>query len=313
MIFLWVEILFAWLLFAAYRFRPDFLAAVTVLPAWIWLAAALPGIWFLRRRRLAGGLFALSWLLFAACHVEEPRSLVRGWIFPVEESSSAPVLRLVTLNCGGGQAAALGDLKPLRPDVIFLQEPPPRADVEHLMRELYGSEGAFLYDLDTAILVRGALDDVRRNGSRLFYSHAAAVLQGADPVHLVSLRLATGHVQVNLWNPDCWDTHYRHRRHQMAQLREITETLPPDAARIVAGDFNAPQGDKIFSLLGPRMSDAFAAAGRGLGNTLLNDRPVLRIDQIWVSDEFAVLQAFARKSSASDHRLVVADVTRQSQ
>ncbi|HOO20235.1 MAG TPA: endonuclease/exonuclease/phosphatase family protein [Kiritimatiellia bacterium] len=313
MIFLWVEILFAWLLFAAYRFRPDFLAAVTVLPAWIWLAAALPGIWFLRRRRLAGGLFALSWLLFAACHVEEPRSLVRGWIFPVEESSSAPVLRLVTLNCGGGQAAALGDLKPLRPDVIFLQEPPPRADVEHLVRELYGSEGAFLYDLDTAILVRGALDDVRRNGSRLFYSHAAAVLQGADPVHLVSLRLATGHVQVNLWNPDCWDTHYRHRRHQMAQLREITETLPPDAARIVAGDFNAPQGDKIFSLLGPRMSDAFAAAGRGLGNTLLNDRPVLRIDQIWVSDEFAVLQAFARKSSASDHRLVVADVTRQSQ
>jgi endonuclease/exonuclease/phosphatase (EEP) superfamily protein YafD len=91
------------------------------------------------------------------------------------------------------------------------------------------------------------------------------------------------------------------------------ETLPPDAARIVAGDFNAPQGDKIFSLLGPRMSDTFAAAGRGLGNTLLNDRPVLRIDQIWVSDEFAVLQAFAHKSSASDHRLVVADVTRQSQ
>jgi hypothetical protein len=211
MIFLWVEILFAWLVLAAYHFRPDFLAAVTVLPAWVWLAAALPGIWFLRRRSLAGGLFALSWLLFAACHVEEPRSLVRGWIFPVEESSSAPVLRLVTMNCGGGQAAALADLKPLRPDVIFLQEPPPRADVEHLVRDLYGSEGAFLYDLDTAILVRGSLDDVRRNGSRLFYSHAVAVLQGADPVHLVSLRLATGHVQVNFWNPDCWDTHYRHR------------------------------------------------------------------------------------------------------
>lgn len=313
MIFLWVEILFAWLLFAAYRFRPDSLAAVTVLPAWVWLAAALPGIWFLRRRTLAGGLFALSWLLFAACHVEEPRSLVRGWISPVEESSSAPALRLVTLNCGGGQAAALADLKPLRPDVIFLQEPPPRADVEHLVRDLYGNEGTFLYDLDTAILVRGALEDVRRNGSRVFYSHAVAVLQGGDLVHLVSLRLATGHVQVNLWNRDCWDTHRRHRRRQMTQLREIAEALPPDAARIVAGDFNAPQGDKIFSLLGPRMSDAFAAAGKGLGNTILNDRPVLRIDQIWVSDDFAVLQAFARASSVSDHRLVVADVTRQSQ
>ncbi|HPC58039.1 MAG TPA: endonuclease/exonuclease/phosphatase family protein, partial [Kiritimatiellia bacterium] len=227
--------------------------------------------------------------------------------------SSAPALRLVTLNCGGGQAAALADLKPLRPDVIFLQEPPPRADVKALVRDLYGSEGDCLYDLDTAILVRGTLEEVGQNGSRVFYSHAVAVLRGGDPVHLISLRLATGHVQVNIWNPDCWETHRRHRRRQMAQLREITETLPPDAARMVAGDFNAPQGDKIFSLLGPRMSDAFAAAGRGLGNTLLNDRPVLRIDQIWVSDEFAVLQAFARKSSASDHRLVVADVTRQSQ
>lgn len=313
MIFLWGEILFAWLLFAAYRFRPDFLAAVTVLPAWIWLAAALPGIWFLRRRRLAGGLFALSWLLFAACHVEEPRSLVRGWISPVEESSFAPALRLVTLNCGGGQAAALADLKPLRPDVIFLQEPPPRLDVEDLVRDLYGSEGDFLYDLDTAILVRGTLEEVGRNGSRMFYSYAVAVLQGGDPVHLVSLRLATGHVQVNIGNLDCWDTHRRHRRRQMAQLREIAAALPPDASQMVAGDFNAPQGDKIFSLLGPRMSDAFAAAGKGLGNTILNDRPVLRIDQIWVSDDFAVLQAFARASSVSDHRLVVADVTRQSQ
>ena len=197
--------------------------------------------------------------------------------------------------------------------MIFLQEPPPRLDVEDLVRDLYGSEGDFLYDLDTAILVRGTLEEVGRNGSRMFYSHAVAVLQGGDPVHLVSLRLATGHVQVNIGNLDCWDTHRRHRRRQMAQLREIAAALPPDASQMVAGDFNAPQGDKIFSLLGPRMSDAFAAAGKGLGNTILNDRPVLRIDQIWVSDDFAVLQAFARASSVADHRLVVADVTRQSQ
>lgn len=83
------------------------------------------------------GEILFAWLLFAACHVEEPRSLVRGWISPVEESSFAPALRLVTLNCGGGQAAALADLKPLRPDVIFLQEPPPRLDVEDLVRDLF--------------------------------------------------------------------------------------------------------------------------------------------------------------------------------
>lgn len=307
-ILLWMGMGLAWFLFAAYRFRPDFLAAMTILPSWVWLLPALPVLWFVRRCRLAGGLFILSWLVFAAWHVEEARSLARGWIFPVNESAPPQALRLVTLNCGGGQAAALPEIKPFNPDIIFLQEPPPRSDVEAFVRDVFGDEGSFLYDLDTAILVRGALADVRTGPSRVFHSHAVAKLRGGGPIHLVSLRLATGHVQINLWNPDCWDTHRRHRRIQLDQLRKIAAGLPTSAALIVAGDFNAPQGDRIFSLLPPGLSDTFAVAGKGIGNTILNELPVLRIDQIWVSGEFVVLQSFARRSAASDHRLVVSDV-----
>ncbi|HNS32222.1 MAG TPA: hypothetical protein PKN36_04520 [bacterium] len=46
----------------------------------------------------------------------------------------------------------------------------------------------------------------------------------------------------------------------------------------------------------------------GVGNTILNDIPLLRIDQIWVSMNFRTLQSFAVKSSISDHKMVVSDI-----
>ena len=77
---------------------------------------------------------------------------------------------------------------------------------------------------------------------------------------------------------------------------------------IVAGDFNAPQGDKIFSLLPNTLYDTFRAQGRGIGNTIINDMPMLRIDQIWVSRDFETVQSFTVRSKVSDHRIVVSDV-----
>ena len=77
---------------------------------------------------------------------------------------------------------------------------------------------------------------------------------------------------------------------------------------IVAGDFNAPPRDKIFSILPETLYDSFRAQGRGIGNTIANDMPVLRIDQIWVSHEFTTIQSFVVKNSASDHRMVISDV-----
>jgi endonuclease/exonuclease/phosphatase family metal-dependent hydrolase len=45
-----------------------------------------------------------------------------------------------------------------------------------------------------------------------------------------------------------------------------------------------------------------------MGNTILNDIPVLRIDQIWVSRDFETVQSFAVRSNVSDHRIVVSDI-----
>ena len=292
-----------------YQFRPDPFAALTVLPAWSWLLLALPMVFGWRRaNRRWTTLATAAWLLFAVVHAEELSSLARGWFQPIEDDKPTGALRVVTLNCGGGHADALAETLPLKPDVLLLQEPPSRPETELFCKRLFGAAGETRYDMDTAILIRGNLTDVRRSDSRIFFSHARADMVGFGPVDLVSLRLDTGHVQLNLWNPDCWRTHYRWRLRQLAQIREIAAELPVQTPLLVAGDFNAPQQDRIFSLLPTGMQDAFAIAGKGIGNTILNEIPVLRIDQIWVSSHFQVVQSFARRTQASDHRLVVADL-----
>ena len=297
------------LLGVLYWFRPDPFAALTVLPAWSWLLLALPMVFGWRRaNRRWMTMAAVAWLLFAAVHVEEPSSLARGWFHPIGDDKPTGALRVVTLNCGGRHAAALEETLPLNPDILMLQEPPSRPETELFCKRLFGPAGETRYDVDTAILIRGNLIDVRKSGSRIFFSHAQADMTGFGRVDLVSLRLDTGHVQLNLWSPDCWRTHYRWRLRQLAQMREISAELPDQTPLLVAGDFNAPQKDRIFSLLPAGMHDAFACAGKGIGNTILNEFPVLRIDQIWVSSHFQVVQSFARRTRASDHRLVVADL-----
>ena len=76
----------------------------------------------------------------------------------------------------------------------------------------------------------------------------------------------------------------------------------------MGGDFNAPAGDAIFELLYPNLRDAFGEAGVGWGNTITNDYPFLRIDQVWVSHHFQVQRVISRKTAFSDHRMVICDL-----
>jgi endonuclease/exonuclease/phosphatase (EEP) superfamily protein YafD len=77
---------------------------------------------------------------------------------------------------------------------------------------------------------------------------------------------------------------------------------------IVGGDFNAPAGDAVFRLLRPRLRDAFAEAGCGWGNTIINDFPFARIDQIWIGRHWQAIAVQAQPSAHSDHRIVIADL-----
>ncbi len=86
----------------------------------------------------------------------------------------------------------------------------------------------------------------------------------------------------------------------MVQIEKVKSTLSDEFPIILGGDFNVPQGDKVFSSLDGVLIDSFAECGRGWCNTMLN---VLRIDQIWVSPELTCVDAYSRYCIDTDHEL----------
>jgi endonuclease/exonuclease/phosphatase (EEP) superfamily protein YafD len=293
-----------------YCARPDPFAAITTLPAWCWLVLLVPALRFLRYRyRFPAFLCAAAWLVFALMHIEEPKSVLRGLLSPIEPTKPSNAIRLVSFNCAGGKLAALQEIAAWDPDIVFLQESPPHKEVERFAHELFGEQGACVWDVDTSIVLKGNLQPIRPEEIAPFFSLVSATLPDNSKVMLVSLRLLPGTPEVELWDPQCWKSQTRQRLAQLQQIKQLVASLATAEPLIVAGDFNAAQGDKVFSLLPTRLYDSFHAQGRGIGNTIVNDMPLLRIDQIWVSREFETLQSFAVKSRVSDHRMVVTDVS----
>jgi endonuclease/exonuclease/phosphatase (EEP) superfamily protein YafD len=166
--------------------------------------------------------------------------------------------------------------------------------------------------VDASILARGHVTAVevppRFRGN---FVHARVQLDGRT-VNVISLRLFPCPVRFDFWSRDAW-RYYRvnreNRRRQLEQIAEYIKTLPSDEPLIVGGDFNCPPRDAVLRLLEPRLTDAFAAAGRGWGATIIefSGWPLIRIDQIWTSNQLRATCAFAAAAAPSDHHMTVAD------
>jgi len=297
----------------------DFCAAVTVSPAWVWLIPALllvgPEWWGGSRRWGAAG--AGLWLAFALLLADTPTALVRAFTTAASaEGEREPfqpggTLRVVTLNCAT-RAESAREVIPFCPDVVLLQESPSRRDTEELARQLYGPDAALLWGVDASLIARGRI--VAAHGSPAAggdFARARVRLASGTEVEVLSLRLLPQPFSLDLWSPKCWTDYAESRRSRRAQLCRIVKQLDSVALEvpvILGGDFNAPPGDAVFRLLRPRFADAFRRAGIGWGNTITNDRPISRIDQIWTSAPLQPSAVFARKTRNSDHRMVVCDL-----
>jgi endonuclease/exonuclease/phosphatase (EEP) superfamily protein YafD len=163
-----------------------------------------------------------------------------------------------------------------------------------------------------SILARGKVSPAKLPlPSRADFVQARVRLVSGIEADVISLRLLPGIVRMDMWAWSCWQAHRQHRQAQREQLRPIVQqmdSLPRNVPLIVGGDFNAPAGDAIFRLLHPRLRDAFKEGGVGWGNTFMNDLPIIRIDQIWVNDNFRVAAVVARRTKRSDHRMVICDL-----
>ncbi|MGV3724985.1 MAG: endonuclease/exonuclease/phosphatase family protein [Actinomycetota bacterium] len=299
-----------------YGFRPDACAAVTVFPPWLWLLPLLLGVAV--AGRTLGRRYALPMLAccgaFLLTLAEEPHSLFRFAAAPdVRIDRSPGVIRVVSLNCGGGLPEAAAEVERWRPDVVLLQEVPVRSAVEAVARRLYGPGAGIVLGLDTAVIARRAAA-VGSPRKRRYFVLARVTMPDAGAVDVVSLRLTPPLVRMDLWSPDCWRAQRENREARRAEMTELLDDLAAlheDTPRIMGGDFNAPAGDAVPRMLAPRLRDSFREAGQGWGNTALNDIPVTRIDQVWISRHFRARGVIARKTVHSDHRIVVCDLSRR--
>jgi endonuclease/exonuclease/phosphatase (EEP) superfamily protein YafD len=291
---------------AVYLIRPDSAAAITVYPPGVWI---IPGLLLLipsrhRQARRASLAFLLCWLVFAVLCVEEPRSLLR--VLPTRTAD----LRVVTLNCAGGNMQAAEEVAVYHPDIVLLQESPRRDEVHAVARQLFGAQAGVAYQLESSVLVRGTVLGTRtQQDANRFATLARVRLASGRELTVVSLRLAPPVFRLDLWTPDNWQAQTENRQLHRKQLAGVAEWLDPAMPTILGGDCNAPAGDAALRVLRPTLHDTAAVAGRGWIDTMDNETPALRIDQVWVSRHFTPVSVTAHRTRHSDHRLVVCDLT----
>ncbi|WP_116106868.1 endonuclease/exonuclease/phosphatase family protein [Lewinella sp. IMCC34191] len=101
----------------------------------------------------------------------------------------------------------------------------------------------------------------------------------------------------------------RQRAAQAQLIRRLVEESPYPV--ILGGDFNdVPSSYTYNTVLSPRLRDAWAEAGTGLGTTFTGPLPGLRIDYFMVDTALTVVDVERVNSPWSDHRLLKLVVTK---
>jgi vancomycin resistance protein VanJ len=317
----WLGLLFSVLsivlglgILACYIARWDTVAAVTLLPFWVWgiIGIGLSLIAWRLQRKTWCLLLSLTWLCLTLFYSDDLSRLVLSSpsrLLSGRTPAPGLHLRIITLNCAG-QAVAAQEAGDWKPDLVLLQESPSSDDVARLAREWFGNAGDFLVGLDCSIISRGQLTRLSGLKTTRFTRAHLRLPQGKE-VDVVSLRLIPPETRLDLWSPACWRAHLHDRqvrKEQMQQLVDEFQGFKADIPHIAGGDFNSPAGDAVSRLLKPRLKDTFREAGIGWGNTGINEFPISRPDQIWVSRDFQTIAAWAVKTRNSDHRMVVCDL-----
>jgi endonuclease/exonuclease/phosphatase (EEP) superfamily protein YafD len=311
----------AWcaILAVCYGVEADTCAALTLWPAWAW---ALPGIALalatLSRRSLRAALLTLlAWIVCLCALCEEARYPVRAlreWPAPrlAQMRESGRAVRIITINCCVGQPEAVTCAKDWDPDVVLLQEAPGEREVAQLARALFGAEANWVQAGDNAVLARGQCEMgpvSRRQVHPYAWGHVR--LKSGAEFEAVSVHLLPPALRLNLWSPYCWRTAAdldRGRRLQLQGLMENLQQAAPGVPILVGGDMNLPASDGVLRVLKPRLRDSFRVRGVGWGDTVLNELPISRFDQVWVGEGLTPLGTRAVRSPVSDHRMVICDL-----
>jgi endonuclease/exonuclease/phosphatase family metal-dependent hydrolase len=99
---------------------------------------------------------------------------------------------------------------------------------------------------------------------------------------------------------------FLHRKEQAERIRAEIDKSPYPV--MVCGDFNDVPNSYAYRTIGSGLQNTFAEKGSGIGRTFSGISPTLRIDNIFVSQSYDVLQYTRINKKLSDHFPVIADV-----
>lgn len=295
--------------------RWDGLVAITLIPLWAWAGFGMIVsllAWLLFRGIPSIVVFCL-WLATGIVGSEETHTLVRelaNTIDPRKAPAEDRRYRVVNVNAFR-TVDGLQQVKELKPDMVLVQQPPGESELRTLAKNWFESNFDLLTNGDLAILARGEFLSViaERDSPAI---HARVQIEEGLLIDATSIELAPCLPSPALLNPSTWrtltDTRVHNRRTLRTQLGE-NQITQSNIGRIVAGGFQTPPGDDVFRPLESNgMTDAFGATGEGWGNTYPSDYAILRLDQVWVSENLGIHSAKAIPNRASDHRIVIADL-----
>ncbi|HCU37873.1 MAG TPA: hypothetical protein DGT21_21280 [Armatimonadetes bacterium] len=301
-----------------YLLRPPNVDPITIWPYWFWSlpAIVLSAFAVSSRNRFWGMMTVGAWFFATLVVAEEPAALARMLTQsppPISARRPPDSMRIVTLNCAGGDVRAAAESFIWDADIVLLQEAPAAAELDALVATRDGWQSSCA--LDPAILARGSIAPVPVGQEQAAFVCAADItlphIPSMPPVRVISTRLLLPSLRTRVWLPEVWSDGFEARADREEQMkavagfaREGLGTMPV----IVGGDFNAPAGDSLFRVLQPEFRDAYPEGGAGWPNTITNDTPMSRIDQVWVSRQFEVESAWVVRTQHSDHRAVVVDL-----
>jgi endonuclease/exonuclease/phosphatase (EEP) superfamily protein YafD len=239
--------------------------------------------------------------------------------------SDALPLRVVTFNVDGG-AQVVPQLDALladwRPDLFAAQEcgdelaAALRARTGWTFDQVGGLCLLSRYPVvSRSVMDRRVLSAIRNGGAQIGGSGAVVRYAIRTPMGLV--HFTNVHLETPRWGLQdlVQGRHLDPTRLELnTQLRDVESDLARryvDAGgghAIVAGDFNTPSESRIFRRHWGDLTDAFTAAGVGLGMTKYNGWIRVRIDHVLADPSLRIVGARVGQDAGSDHLPLIVDI-----
>lgn len=291
--------------------RWDSMVAITLVPAWAWAAFGmlLSAIsWILFRGSLALVSFSI-WMASGLILSEEPRSLVRELLTSSSSDKDSKRFRVVNVNTLGNENN-LRIISPIDPDLVIIQQAPERGILEEFATNLFGDDRIVITNRRNAVLARGKLVNTLGETDSATL-HVRMLTTHGFLIDVTNLDLAPYLPNPKLWQRRVWrqltQTRIENRRLIRNYLGE-NQLTRGTIGRIISGGFGTPPGDDVFRPLeSAQLVDSFSASGIGWGNTYPADYPLVRLDQIWASQNLHPLKSFTAINPGATHRIVVTD------